>query len=122
VFAQVLAADQINMILTAVVAGMRPDEPSDDARLAATVALQNAIEFAEHNFDTEQERNYIMQVGGQVLRHGICGAYRAAAACTTNLAVGFCEQHIEGFPPVASGQLFHAMCWSLQEFRNTPAT
>jgi hypothetical protein len=60
--AQVLAAEQINMILTAVVAGMRPDEPSDDARLAATTALQNAIEFAEHNFDNESERNYIMQV------------------------------------------------------------
>lgn len=59
---EVLAADQVNMILTAVVAGMRPDEPSAEARLAATVALQNAIEFADHNFDNEQERNYIMQV------------------------------------------------------------
>jgi hypothetical protein len=59
---QVLAAEQINMILTAVVAGMRPDEPNDDARLAATTALQNAIEFAEHNFENESERNYIMQV------------------------------------------------------------
>lgn len=61
---EVLAPDQINMILTAVVAGMRPEEPSDDARLAATVALQNAIEFAEHNFENDSERNYIMQVGG----------------------------------------------------------
>lgn len=26
-------------------------------------ALTNAIEFAEHNFENEQERNYIMQVG-----------------------------------------------------------
>lgn len=59
---EVLAPEQINMVLTAVVAGMRPDEPSDDARLAATTALQNAIEFAEHNFDNESERNYIMQM------------------------------------------------------------
>lgn len=59
---EVLAPEQINMILTAVVAGMRPDEPSAEARLAATTALQNAIEFAEHNFENEQERNYIMQV------------------------------------------------------------
>jgi len=59
---EVLAPEQINMVLTAVVAGMRPEEPSTDARLAATVALQNAIEFAEHNFSNEQERNYIMQV------------------------------------------------------------
>ncbi|KAF8069441.1 KPNB1 [Scenedesmus sp. PABB004] len=59
---EVLSPEQINMILTAVVAGMRPDEPSDDARLAATTALQNAIEFAEHNFENEQERTYIMQM------------------------------------------------------------
>lgn len=59
----VLSPDQINMILTAVVAGMRPEEPSQDTRLAATTALNNAIEFAEHNFENEQERNYIMQVG-----------------------------------------------------------
>ena len=57
----VLSADQINMILTAVVSGMRPDEPSSDVRLAATTALNNAIIFAEHNFENEQERNYIMQ-------------------------------------------------------------
>eukprot|EP00879_Flechtneria_rotunda_P012371 GHRR01012918.1.p1 GENE.GHRR01012918.1~~GHRR01012918.1.p1 ORF type:complete len:702 (+),score=217.59 GHRR01012918.1:232-2106(+) len=59
---EVLAPDQINMILTAVVAGMRPEEPSPDTRLAATKALQNAIEFADHNFENEQERNYIMQM------------------------------------------------------------
>lgn len=59
---EVLAPDQVNMILTAVVAGMRPDEPSAETRLAATVALQNAIDFADHNFDNEQERTYIMQV------------------------------------------------------------
>jgi len=58
----VLSADQINMILTAVVSGMRPDEPSSDVRLAATTALNNAIIFAEHNFENEQERNYIMQM------------------------------------------------------------
>lgn len=59
---EVLAPEQINMILTAVVAGMRAEEPSNDARLAATTALQNAIEFAQHNMENEQERNYIMQV------------------------------------------------------------
>eukprot|EP00878_Enallax_costatus_P011619 GHUV01012128.1.p1 GENE.GHUV01012128.1~~GHUV01012128.1.p1 ORF type:complete len:603 (+),score=213.52 GHUV01012128.1:279-2087(+) len=59
---EVLAPDQVNMILTAVVAGMRPDEPSAETRLAATIALQNAIDFAEHNFDNEQERTYIMQM------------------------------------------------------------
>jgi hypothetical protein len=78
--AQVLAADQINMILTAVVAGMRPDEPSDDARLAATTALQNAIEFAEHNFDNESERSYIMQVRGS--QGWLAGWLGAAVKCS----------------------------------------
>lgn len=59
---EVLAPEQINMILTAVVAGMRPEEPSPDVRLAATTALQNAIEFAQLNMENEQERNYLMQV------------------------------------------------------------
>jgi importin subunit beta-1 len=57
----VLNPEQINMVLTAVVAGMRPEEPSPDTRLAAVTALQNAIEFADHNFGNEGERNYIMQ-------------------------------------------------------------
>ncbi len=60
----VLQPQEINMILTAVVAGMGPAEPAD-SRLAATIALGNAIEFAQHNFENDQERNYIMQV-----RHG----------------------------------------------------
>lgn len=58
----VLGPEQINMVLTAVVAGMRPEEPSVETRLAAVAALQNAIEFADHNFSNESERNYIMQV------------------------------------------------------------
>ena len=59
---EVLTPAEVNMILTAVVAGMRPDEPSQEIRLAATTALSNAVEFAEHNFENEQERNYIMQM------------------------------------------------------------
>ena len=58
----VLSSEQINMVLTAVVSGMRPEEPSAETRLAAVAALQNAIEFADHNFSNEAERNYIMQV------------------------------------------------------------
>jgi hypothetical protein len=53
---------QVNMILTAVVQGMRKEEASPDVRLAATRALSNAVEFAAHNFDNESERNFIMQV------------------------------------------------------------
>ncbi|GBF91859.1 importin subunit beta-like [Raphidocelis subcapitata] len=60
----VLSPEQINMVLTAVVSGMSAEEPSSDTRLAAVTALQNAIEFADHNFGNENERNYIMQHRG----------------------------------------------------------
>lgn len=58
----VLTPEQVNMILTAVVQGMRKEEASADVRLAATTALSNAVEFAAHNFDNDNERNFIMQV------------------------------------------------------------
>lgn len=56
----VLNPQEINMILTAVVSGMGASEPND-SRLAATIALGNAIEFANHNFENDNERNYLMQ-------------------------------------------------------------
>ena len=52
---------QSNLILTAVIQGMRKEEPNLDVRLAGTTALLNALEFVKTNFDTEAERNYIMQ-------------------------------------------------------------
>jgi importin subunit beta-1 len=58
---QVLSPQEVNMILTAVVAGMAATEPNE-CRLAATNALCNAIEFAEHNFENDAERNMVMQV------------------------------------------------------------
>ena len=58
---EVLSPPEVNMILTAVVAGMSPTEPNE-SRLAATTALCNAIEFATANFENDQERNMLMQV------------------------------------------------------------
>lgn len=42
-----------NSILTAIVHGMRVDEPSMHVRLAATNALLNSLEFTRHNFENE---------------------------------------------------------------------
>jgi importin subunit beta-1 len=58
---EVLTPQEVNMILTAVVAGMSSTEPNE-SRLAATTALCNAIEFAVHNFENDNERNMLMQV------------------------------------------------------------
>lgn len=55
-------AVQANSILTAIVQGMRKEEPSDNVRLAATTALYNSLEFTKGNFDKDNERHFIMQV------------------------------------------------------------
>lgn len=57
-----LSQSHVNSILTAVVQGMRKEEPEADVRHAATVALQNALTFAHNNFSNDNERNYVMQV------------------------------------------------------------
>ncbi|XP_013772921.1 importin subunit beta-1-like isoform X2 [Limulus polyphemus] len=53
---------QSNDILTAIVHGMRKDEPSDHVKLAATNALLNSLEFTKANFAKDSERHFIMQV------------------------------------------------------------
>ncbi|KAI5077587.1 hypothetical protein GOP47_0007411 [Adiantum capillus-veneris] len=59
---EVLAQEQVNSILTAVVQGMNTSEINNDVRLAATRALYNALDFAQNNFDNDMERDYIMRV------------------------------------------------------------
>lgn len=54
--------NQSNKILTAIIYGMRKEEPSNHLRLAATTALYNSLEFTKANFDKQVERNYIMEV------------------------------------------------------------
>ncbi|KAK6346252.1 karyopherin beta [Orbilia blumenaviensis] len=51
-----------NAILTAVVQGARKEEPNNEVRYAAMRALSESLEFVRSNFETEGERNYIMQV------------------------------------------------------------
>ena len=58
-----IIGSQANNILTAIIQGMRRDEYSNRVRLAACKALLNSLDFTKANFDTEQERHVIMQVG-----------------------------------------------------------
>ncbi|KAL8120091.1 importin subunit beta-1-like [Apium graveolens] len=57
-----LVQDEVNSVLTAVVQGMNGAEQSVNVRLAATRALNNALDFAQTNFQNEMERNFIMKV------------------------------------------------------------
>ncbi|EMG46642.1 KAP95 Importin subunit beta-1 [Candida maltosa Xu316] len=54
--------NQANGILIAIVQGVQSNEPSKQVRLTALNALVNSLEFIKFNFETEGERNYIMQV------------------------------------------------------------
>lgn len=45
--------DNANQILTAIIQGMRKEEPSNNVKLAATNALLNSLEFTKANFDKE---------------------------------------------------------------------
>ena len=57
-----LLAQQSNLILNAICAGLMETEPSPHVRLAAITAMLNSLEFTKENFDREHERNHIMQV------------------------------------------------------------
>ena len=50
--AEVLAS-RSNEILTAIIHGMKRDEPSSHVRLAATNALLNSLEFTKSNFEKD---------------------------------------------------------------------
>jgi len=54
--------EQSNDILTAIVHGMKRDEPSNHVKLAATHAMLNSLEFTRSNFEKDSERHYVMQV------------------------------------------------------------
>lgn len=57
-----ILVSQSNQILTAIVHGMRKDEPSNHVKFAATTALLNSLEFTRANFEKDSERHFIMQV------------------------------------------------------------
>ena len=87
-----LQQEQVNNVLTAVVQGMRSDEPDNAVRLAAVEALNNAVDFASTNFENEVERNYIMQ---QVCESTQCPdvvVREASLQCLVTIAVSYYEK------------------------------
>uniref|UniRef100_A0A7R9T9Y0 Importin N-terminal domain-containing protein n=1 Tax=Prasinoderma coloniale TaxID=156133 RepID=A0A7R9T9Y0_9VIRI len=85
----------VNSMLTAIMEGMRK-EMHADVRVAATIALNNALEFAHHNFEVERERDYVMQ--------GLCDCTGAPEAklreeaflCLVNI-VGSYYKHMQTY-------------------------
>uniref|UniRef100_A0AAV2KKL4 Importin N-terminal domain-containing protein n=1 Tax=Knipowitschia caucasica TaxID=637954 RepID=A0AAV2KKL4_KNICA len=74
--------EKANQILTAIIQGMRKEEPSNNVKLAATNALLNSLEFTKANFDRESERHFIMQVVCEATQ---CPDNRVRVAALQNL-------------------------------------
>ncbi|XP_055008424.1 importin subunit beta-1 [Boleophthalmus pectinirostris] len=74
--------EKANQILTAIIQGMRKEEPSNNVKLAATNALLNSLEFTKANFDRESERHFIMQVVCEATQ---CPDTRVRVAALQNL-------------------------------------
>eukprot|EP01091_Cochliopodium_minus_P014483 TRINITY_DN491_c0_g1_i1.p1 TRINITY_DN491_c0_g1~~TRINITY_DN491_c0_g1_i1.p1 ORF type:complete len:855 (-),score=232.94 TRINITY_DN491_c0_g1_i1:60-2624(-) len=53
---------QANLILTAIVHGMRSEETNEEVRLAAITAMLGTLFFISNNMKNENERNFIMKV------------------------------------------------------------
>lgn len=60
--------DKSNEILTAIIQGMRKEEPSNNVKLAATNALLNSLEFTKANFDKEVSSFWQKGVGSEAER------------------------------------------------------
>ncbi|CAI5676667.1 unnamed protein product [Oreochromis niloticus] len=74
--------ENANQILTAIIQGMRKEEPSNNVKLAATNALLNSLEFTKANFDKDTERHFIMQVVCEATQ---CPDTRVRVAALQNL-------------------------------------
>ncbi|KAF3782494.1 Importin subunit beta-1 [Nymphaea thermarum] len=87
--ANVLSQDQVNSILTAVVQGMNAAERSDDVRLYASQSLNNAIMFAESNFNNDTEREYILKVVCEATTSSNTKIRLAAFECLVSIASAY---------------------------------
>ncbi|KAJ7300086.1 hypothetical protein O6H91_19G031700 [Diphasiastrum complanatum] len=92
VSADVLAQEQVNSILTAVVQGMNATETSNDVRLAATRALYNALDFAQTNFENDMERDYIMRVICEATLSADVRVRQAAFECLVSISSTYYEK------------------------------
>ncbi|KAK8577542.1 hypothetical protein V6N13_027812 [Hibiscus sabdariffa] len=88
----VIDQDQINKILTAVVQGMSASEGNADVRLAATRALNNALGFAQANFNNDMERDYLMRVVCEATQSSDMRIRQAAFECLVSISSTYYEK------------------------------
>ena len=90
---------QGHVILTAVIQGMRKEETNLEVRLAGTTALSNALEFVKSNFETEAERNYIMQTVCETTQ---CDAKKEVKVAAYECLVQIAELYYDKLPQYMS--------------------
>ncbi|XP_043211672.1 importin subunit beta-1-like isoform X2 [Amphibalanus amphitrite] len=93
--AEVLAS-RSNEILTAIIHGMKRDEPSSHVRLAATNALLNSLEFTKSNFEKDAERHYIMEVTCEATQSSDTQIRVAALQCLVKIMTNY-YQYMETY-------------------------
>ena len=76
---------QSNQILTAVVQGVRKEEPDPNVRFAAINALFDSLEFVRENFEREGERNFLMQVVCEATQSTDARIQTAAFGCLVRI-------------------------------------
>ncbi|KAI6178497.1 Importin N-terminal domain-containing protein [Aphelenchoides besseyi] len=85
-----------NTVLTAIIHGMRAEQPSAHVRLSATTALFNSLEFTHNNFENEQERNVIMENVCQATQAADNATRVAALQCLVKI-MSLYYQHMERY-------------------------
>lgn len=125
---QEVLQSQSNQILTAIIHGMRQNEPSNHVRLAATTALLNSLEFTRANFEMEvrilqqalwnvylirnvqilqSERNFIMEVVCEATQSPDSPVKVAALQCLVKI-MSLYYQYME---PYMGQALFPVSCF-----------
>jgi importin subunit beta-1 len=85
----VMEQEVVNNILTAIVQGMRKEEPSADVRYAATCALLNAVDCASVNFENDGEQKYIMQMVFEGTQSPDVRTRRASFECIVAISAAY---------------------------------
>jgi len=97
----------VNVVLTAVVAGMSPNEEAA-TRVVAASALGNALEFAKKNFELDAERDYLMQqlsLGVQAEEATVRAACMECLAAIASLYYPFLPSYMPGVFQLTSAAL-----------------
>jgi len=81
----------INLMLTAIVDGIRPDRPAD-IRLAAAVALRHSLLFTRSNFENKPERDMIMQTICEATQCTDTRVRSASYECIGQIAYGYYDK------------------------------